>query len=410
MNSMGREREENRKTHGEPAAGCREHSRDCRCGGKIVAMFAASDRLPILLPLILGAILSTSVNGQAQTSDDAAVTTIGLAAPLSDSLAILGEQVVAGATAALADDPAFEITTADTTCTAEGGESAARALVAEEVAIVVGFLCTEAIEAALPILTEAGIPVLDVGVRTSRLTDDRDRTGWDVWRLAPRSDAAAEAIADALAGRWANEPFGLIEDGTVANRALVDEVRRRLADRGLKPQVMDNYRPAEEKQFGLARRLQRSGVTRYFVAGDRPDVAVIVRDAAELGLDLELIGGEALLDEADQSVPLAEGITAIAPRPRFNNLAPPEEKAPAEEAPFLAPGGYFGPAYVGVEIAKEAVSRVRDSRLSLQEVLASSTFDTSFGPVAFDAKGDAKLGLFTELTWNGRQFVPTAGG
>ena len=55
--------------------------------------------------------------------------------------------------------------------------------------VVVGFLCTEAIEAAMPILKDAGIPVITVGVRTDSLTDRKVKTGWPVFRLAPRADA-----------------------------------------------------------------------------------------------------------------------------------------------------------------------------------------------------------------------------
>ena len=111
---------------------------------------------------------------------------IGIAAPLSGPSEILGRQVVAGATAA-AEDATLEVV--DDACTGAGGAAAAQRFVAARVRAVVGFLCAEAIEAALPILEDAGIPVITPGVRVDRLTDKRPKTGWLVYRLAPRDDA-----------------------------------------------------------------------------------------------------------------------------------------------------------------------------------------------------------------------------
>ena len=321
---------------------------------------------------------------------------IGIAAPLSGSAALLGEQIEAGAEAA-AKKAGLETVTTDTGCTLEGGQAAAERLLAEGASIVVGFLCTEAIEAALPVLSEKGVPVIDVGVRANRLTDRRARSGDLVWRVAPRSDAEATAIAETVASRWSNEPFGLVEDGSIANRALTDTVRRLLGDRGLQPSLMDNYRPAEEKQFGLARRLQRSGVTRFVIAGDRPDIAVILRDAAELGLDLQVIGGESLMDETNIDQPLSDGIIAILPPMQFPAL----DEALGDKA-----RGYAGPAYASAEIAAEALALAKESGRSLPDILSDETFQTALGPARFDEKGDAGLLDWQAYIWTGEDFSP----
>ncbi|TIN12919.1 MAG: ABC transporter substrate-binding protein, partial [Mesorhizobium sp.] len=88
-----------------------------------------------------------------------AETLVGVAAPLSGPSAILGKQIEAG-TALAADAEGVAVRTVDDACTADGGAAAARQFVDAKVNIVVGFLCTEAIEAALPILKDANIPVI----------------------------------------------------------------------------------------------------------------------------------------------------------------------------------------------------------------------------------------------------------
>ena len=88
-----------------------------------------------------------------------AQVSIGLSAPLTGPSAILGQQMRTGAAMAAERlaDPTVRLSVADDGCTADGGARAARELVAARVQIVVGFLCSEAIEAALPILKEANI-------------------------------------------------------------------------------------------------------------------------------------------------------------------------------------------------------------------------------------------------------------
>lgn len=326
---------------------------------------------------------------------------IGVAAPLSGAPAILGAQVVAGVEAAAAGKPDIAVTPADTECTSEGGARAAAALVAAKADIVAGFLCTEALEAAWPVLTAAGIPILDVGVRANRFTDRRAKTGALVWRVGPRSDAEAETIAKLLVARWRDVPFGLVDDGTIYGRGLVDAVRSRLEAAGMRPATIDTFRPAEEKQFGLVRRIAGTGVTRLFVAGDRPDVATIARDAASLDLGLEFVGGETLLDEADPALPLPEGILAVAPLERFPELA----RDGAE-----SPEGYFGPAHAAAEIAIAAVRQARAASRPLPAILNETTFTTALGPVRFDAEGDSDLDLMRVFRFDGKDFVPEAGG
>lgn len=328
---------------------------------------------------------------------------IGVAAPLSGSSAILGAQVSEGARRAVAGRPDTAVVEADTECSAEGGARAAAALVAGKVEVAIGFLCTESLEAALPILTRAGIPAIAVGVRADRFTAKRAKTHALVWRVAPRSGAEADAAAKLILARWRDVPFGLVDDGTIYGRGLSDAVRTRLEAAGLRAATIDNYRPAEEKQFGLARRIAGTGVTRLFIAGDRQDVAVIARDAAALPLELAIIGGEALVDEASAELPLPEGVLAVAPRNRFEDAA---RTATEDEAAQ----GYFGPAFAAAEIAAAAIGDARRTSSPLPDVLGRTSFATALGPVRFDADGNADLDLFQVFRFDGKDFVPDPGG
>lgn len=329
---------------------------------------------------------------------------IGLAAPLDEAEAtgLLGAQMRDGATLA-AHAAGARLVVHDDGCSAAGGRAAARAFASQAVAVAVGFLCTEAIEAALPILREAGIAAITPGVRTDALTDRRERTGFLVWRLAPRADAEAEAVASFLVRRWRSELFAIVDDGTIYGRDLSESFRLAAEMAGLQPVFVDTFRPQSDNQIGLAGRLRRAGATHVFVGGDRDDVATIARDAAGLGYPVTLAGGEAL--RAAGEVPLAAG-TLMVGLPEWADIADAAVLERFAEA-GIAPDGYALPAHAAVEVAVQAARRAASEERGIAAILSEGgPFATTLSEVAFDDKGDLIRNPFRLFRYDGTRFVP----
>jgi branched-chain amino acid transport system substrate-binding protein len=318
--------------------------------------------------------------------------TIGIAAPLSGPMAILGEQVRRGAEVA-ADRAGLRLAVADDSCTAEGGRRAAEEFVRQRVRIVVGFLCAESIEAALPILTQASIAAITVGVRTNGLTDRKTRTGWPVYRLAPRADAELDAVARILTRLWQGALFAIVDDGTIHARELSESLRAAAEQAGLRPVLVETFRPQLENQTALIARLRRAGATRVFVGGDRDDVAIMSRDAAEGTPPLVFAGGETLRARGD-GPPLAEGTIMIA-LPEGGLAA---DAAAAFAAQGIAPEGYAPISHAAVEIAAAALTAAGPVALE------GRRFSTALGPVTFDAKGDLAENPYRAFRFDGKDF------
>lgn len=324
--------------------------------------------------------------------------TVGVAAPLSGGFSILGRQLADGARLAARMRDA-RVEEADTACTAEGGAAAARALIARRVTVVVGFLCTEAIEAALPLLKAAGIATVTPGVRTATLTDQRLRTGFPVFRTAPRTDGEREAVARLLVPRWRSEFFAIVDDGTIHGRELAETLRAAAEISGLKPVFVDTFRPQLDNQIGLAGRLRRAGATHVFVGGDRSDIAILARDADRMGFALTAAGGETLRT-GESPVPLAAG-TLMVGLPAWEEIASPEALAALAEAGLL-PEGYVLP---GMAAAEAAIAAARAGAVSVGEALAKGSFDTALGPFSFDGKGDLATDFYRLYRFDGGRFA-----
>lgn len=330
---------------------------------------------------------------------------IGVAAPLTGPSAPLGRQLEAGAQAAAKarGNLQVDVETADDACTADGGATAARRFAEAKVRLVVGFLCTEAIEAALPILAGAAIPVITPGVRTDSLTDRRGKTGWPIYRLAPRADGERGAVATILTRLWRDQLFAIIDDGTIYGRELAESFRVAAQQAGRKPVFVDTYRPQLDNQIGLVGRLRKAGATHLLVGGDRDDIAVIARDAQLLGMPLVIAGGEALRS-APGDVPLRAGTLMIG-LPEWAEIADPAVVESLGKAD-IQPEGYVLPAYAAMEIAMAAAS----SSEAPAAALDSRDFRTAIGTVRFDVNGDLTESPYRLFRFDGAKFVAVTDG
>lgn len=322
---------------------------------------------------------------------------IGVAAPLSGTSALLGQQIESGARLA-ANINTSEITVVDDACTAEGGAAAANAFVDAKVQAVVGFLCTDAIEAALPILKDAGIPVITVGVRTESLTDRRAKTGWPVFRLGPRGDDERNATASILTRLWKDELFAVIDDGTIYGREMAETVRATAEQAALKPVFVDTFRPEMDNQIALIGRLRKAGANHVFAGGDGSDIAIMARDAVQLDAGIDFAGGEALRT-APGDIPYQAGTTMIA-LPEWSEVADPKARA-SFTAVNLIPEGYAFPAYAAVQIAHAASL----SGEPLAQSLNGQDFVTAIGTIRFNEKGDLTENPYRAWRFDGQRFV-----
>lgn len=347
------------------------------------------------------AFLASLLGASVLTASPAAAAglTFAVVAPTEGPLAILGQQVRDGARfAAQANgDTVVEIAEA---CDESDGAAIGTAILAADVIAAVGFLCTEGLAAALPALAEAKVPAITLSVRSGILMEDALKKKWPLFRLAPGPKAEAEKAVEIIVRDWKAEPFALIDDGTIHARELVETVRLRLEEVGMKATFVDTYRPAQEQQLTLVRRLAQTGVTRVFVGGDRTDIAVIARDAGTEKVALTLIGGEALLG-ADPLVPMTDGVEAIA-LPDYQALPEGKAVAAAMKEMDIFAEGYVLPAHAAVTVLAMAASREAD----LVAALSGEPFPTAIGTIAFGADHELRENPYRLLVWRGGAFVP----
>lgn len=315
---------------------------------------------------------------------------VGLVIPQSGQFKRLGDHVrEAFQTWDTLNPNVFEdIVEGDDGCTEQAGADAAAAMIEAGVHVVVGFLCTESLAAALPLLSDEHIPVITLTVRADIIGEEAQRLGWEFFRLAPRAGSEADIAADAIFRLWADKPFALIEDGAISGRELVQAIRIKLENRGLKPTFVDNFRPGQATQPSLVRRLKSAGVSRVFVGGERTDLAVIAQEAERQGVSLEYMGGD-MLHAPQGEIALPDGTIAV-----LSAGALPGPEAEAARAAFENQGliaeGLRIPAFAAADILGAIATRMDYSQAGLDHSLRTASFSTALGTVTFEQNGERR--------------------
>ncbi|CUX07992.1 ABC transporter substrate-binding protein [Rhizobium oryzihabitans] len=334
----------------------------------------------------------------------ASAASIGIVAPQNGPYELLGQQVRQGAKAAAAK-LGLDIVEIHESCEDGSGGAIADGLVAAKVSAAIGFLCTETLQGVLPPLKAAAIPAITLSSRAPILMEDALKYGWPLFRLAPSDKAESDRAAEIILRDWKGHSIGLVDDGTIFSRDLVDRIRSTLEQNGLKPTFADTIRPGQEQQVALVRRLARTGITHVFIGAERNDVAIIARDAASENIPLTIMGGDAM-NAANNPVALAQNVLAIT-RPAYDTLPSAQAVAGELRAANIEPEGYTLPAYAATELTAALAEAAQSQGKPAPEILASGTpFKTIIGDIVFNPSHEVSENPYRLQRWNGQRFEP----
>lgn len=348
--------------------------------------------------LSLAALMCLALTGPALAED----FVIGVVAPAKGAYALLGKQVADGA-AFRAAETGNRVASVDDGCEAADGSRIATELIAAGAQVAIGFLCTESLEGALPALREAGIPALTVGVRSDILMEDALKNGWPLYRLGPSEAAEIERLAAEIGTAWSAEPFALVDDGAVGNHDLVEQLRARLEENGVKPVLLETLRPGQDQQLTLVRHLSSAGVLRAFVAADRDDIAVLMRDLIGEAAPITVLAGAAV-DKTPGTVPMPAGLDMLVLKDAATDPARAEAIARLK-AKGIEPEGYVIPAISAVDVGDQLLKAAAAENRPPVETVKGRAFDTLFGPIRFTDRHELNENPYEIRRWDGRKLV-----
>ena len=325
----------------------------------------------------------------------AAEILVGLAAPLSGQQGWIGEPVQRGVELAVQDLNAnggllgqdLRVIAVDDFCDGEQAVAAAKKLIAEDVAVIIGHQCSGAAIPASELYEKEKI-ILISPFATNPLVTERGLQY--VFRVCGRDDQQGVIAGDRLVDRWSDKKIAIIHDGDIYGKGLADVVKRQLESRGIAESLFVQIEPGKAGYGEVVDELARNEIDAVYYAGYAPEAALILRQSQEAGLSIQLFSGDALSPEDFWLVAgeAADGaMFTLTPDPR-GDLAAADLVERLRESGLEPTSGTFN-GYAALQAWIQAVMQVSTTNPDVvAKTLRNSIFDTVLGPLGFDNKGD----------------------
>jgi branched-chain amino acid transport system substrate-binding protein len=345
-----------------------------------------------IIRILIGALLSI-VCGIAAVQ---AEIKVGIAAPLSGTALIAGEQQEIGAQKAIIHlnnkggllGQKIVAISVDDACEARQATAAARQLVSENVVFVVGHACSACSLVASKVYEKAGVIMISPASTNPRVTDEG---GDNVFRVIGRDDRQGTIAGDYLADHHRNSNIAIIHDGQAYGRGLAEFTKRQLNKRDVTEVMFDSYKRDQKDYRSLINKLVNKKVDALYAGGQMNDIGIIIRQAKKELPNLRLYSGDALVGNEFVFIAGDAGVGAyftfgpdMSQKPEAQDVA-----AAIREEDAYEPEGYTLYAYGAVQAWAQAVKQVGSLKpRAIIKALRKGSFDTVLGKIGFDEKGD----------------------
>lgn len=339
---------------------------------------------------------------------------IGVPAPLTGGMSWIGEQSERGVALAVAElntaggvlgEPVRAVVV-DDFCEGDQAVAAAKKLVAEDVVLVAGHLCSGASIPASEVYAEAGILMISPTSTNPLLTEQGFA---NVFRVCGRDTLQGTMAADYLAERWHDQDIAIVHDGQAYGKGVAEAARQRLHEHGVGEVMFEAIEPGKTDYLDLLDQLQADGIDVLYFGGYTAEAGLIIRQARSRGYDLHMIGSDALITEYFWHVagPAAVGVMFVSMAdPRANR-----EAAPVVEqfrADGYEPEGSTLYAYAAVQVWAQAAEKAGTVEpRAVAAALRAHEFDTVLGMIGFNDKGDVYgYDPFLWFVWQEGNYAP----
>jgi len=343
------------------------------------------------------------------------VVTLGVAGPLTGSIAHQGKDDEHGVALALDQANAkklviggrpvtFRMMSEDDQGDPKVGTLVAQKLVDAKVAAVIGHLNSGVTIPASEIYSRAGIPVISGSATNPELTE-RGMKG--VFRTVGRDDQQGPAIAAYIAQDLNGKRVAIVDDKTAYGEGLATEVDKALRAAGITIVGHERTTDKETDFKSILTRIKNKNADVVFHGGMDATGGLMVRQARELGMKTQFAFGDgACTDEMGQLAGSAgdglvcsqAGIPASAASKEFRDAFVPKYGETKLYAPF-----FYDATNVVIEAMKRADS-VDPAKFGPE--IYNVSLQGATGKIEFDAKGDRRNAEMTIFRMKGGQIAP----
>lgn len=349
-------------------------------------------------------LLAGGREGWAQGSGPIRVATAG---PMTGQYASFGAQMRAGAEQVVADLNAaggvlgrqLALEVGDDACDPRQAVSVANQFAARRVSLVAGHFCSGSSIPASKVYGEEGVLQISPASTNPTFTDSGD---WNTFRVCGRDDQQGLVAGRYMAQNMRDRRIAILHDNTAYGRGLAEETKKSLNAAGVTEALYSAYTPGERDYSAIVSRLQQANIGVVYIGGYHTESGLILRQSKEVGLNITLIGGDALVTNEFWQITGAAGEGTL-----MTFSSDPRKRASAAQvvqsfrARNIDPEGYVLYTYAAIQIWAAAVTRAGglDARRTAALLKSGGPWASVLGDISFDRKGDVTVPDYVFYVW-----------
>jgi branched-chain amino acid transport system substrate-binding protein len=361
----------------------------------------------VFLGATLAGVAAGAGTARAQGAGGSGPIRIAVAGPMTGQYAAFGAQMKAGAEQAVADlnakggvmgrQLALEI--GDDACDPRQAVSVANQLAGRGVRFVAGHFCSGSSIPASKVYAEEGVLQISPASTNPRFTDDG---GWNTFRTCGRDDQQGQVAGKYIADNFKGKNVAILHDNSAYGKGLADETKKALNAAGVTETLYAAYTPGERDYAAIVSRLQQANIGVVYIGGYHTESGLILRQAKERGMDVTLIGGDALVTNEFWQITGAAGEGTL-----MTFSSDPRKRASAAEvvqrfkAKNIDPEGYVLYTYAAIQAWADAAAKANslDPKKIAETLKSGGPWQTVLGPISFDRKGDVTVPDYVFYVW-----------
>jgi branched-chain amino acid transport system substrate-binding protein len=180
----------------------------------------------------------------------------------------------------------------DDACDPKQAVSVANSFAAKKVVFVAGHFCSSSSIPASKVYTDEGILQITPASTNPKFTDEGS---WNTFRTCGRDDQQGKVAGAYMAKEFKGRKIAILHDNTAYGKGLADETRKNLNANGVQEALYEAYVPGEKDYSALVSRLKGAGIDVIYIGGYHTETGLIMRQAKEQGMNVTVVGGDALV-------------------------------------------------------------------------------------------------------------------
>ncbi|KJS28956.1 MAG: branched-chain amino acid ABC transporter substrate-binding protein [Desulfatitalea sp. BRH_c12] len=284
-----------------------------------------------------------------------------------------------------------ELVTEDDVCKPEVATSTATKLVGEDVAVVLGHICSGATKAALGIYKDTNTVLMSPSATNPALTKSGDYPNF--FRTIAADDAQARQQVDFALDVLKVKKIAVLHDKGDYGKGLAEFAKGFVeAEKRAQLVLYEGITPGAVDYSAVVQKVKRSGAEAIIFGGYHPEASKIVTLMRKKKMDTIFISDDGVKDDTFIKVAkkYAEGVYATGPKDVSKN---PLTQAYIEKhkAEFGSdPGAFFDNAVSASIALLSAIENAGSTEYTaIVKALQTHAVDTPVGTIKFDERGDA---------------------